>query len=75
MNDVNGCWAWFSTTITDVDPAESIAVENRSHKILKLSSVSKKTVVLPFSKGELEGISSYIRLAASGAAETLKTDT
>jgi hypothetical protein len=29
-------WEWFLTTITDVGLTEFIAVENRSHNILKL---------------------------------------
>jgi hypothetical protein len=40
--EMNAWWEWFLTTITDVGSTELIAVENRSHKIFKLVSGSKK---------------------------------
>jgi hypothetical protein len=54
LAEVNAWWEWFLTTITDAGPTELIAVKNRSHKILKLLSDSKKVsfsiklVALPY---------------------------
>jgi hypothetical protein len=39
LAEVNAWWEWFLTTITDVDPTEFIAVENRSHNQLSLLQV------------------------------------
>jgi len=58
------CFSSGATTMIDVGPTDLIAVANRSHNIFKLFSGSKKIVVLPFSKGELEGISFSIQLVA-----------
>jgi hypothetical protein len=59
---VNVWWEWFSTTILDGRPTESIAVGYRSYNILKLFSSSKK-------------VSLSIRLAAPRPVATLTPDT
>jgi hypothetical protein len=59
-------WERFPTAMNSSALPANIVVKNHSHKILKLLSGSIKFVVLPFSKGELEGISSSIKLTAFG---------
>jgi hypothetical protein len=54
------------TTMEDAGPTELIAVENRSHNILKMWSDTIIKGILPFSKRELEEILSLIKAVASG---------
>jgi hypothetical protein len=46
---VSAWWEWLLATITDIDPAEGIAVKNRSHNIDKPLLGSRK--VIPSIKG------------------------